>query len=77
MERQTYLYSEMCLAIKVFNKLYFEEYLQETTDETRQIYMTWYLFDQAIKAYWETPKKDRPFFLSDGEVETITAPLDH
>ena len=65
MERQTHLFMEMSFAIKVLGMLYFEEYLPKTTPESREAYMMWYLFDTSIQAYWNTPKKERPFFLVD------------
>ena len=65
MERQTYLFTEMSLSHKVFGKLYFEEYLKETTPESREAYMMWLMFDTAIQSYHSTPDKDKPFFLID------------
>ena len=70
MERQTYLYMEMTLAHTVFRQLYFEEYLEKTSEESRILYMEWYKFNMAIDRYWNTPPKERPMFLMDN-VEVI------
>jgi len=63
MERDTHLFAEMSFAIEHLHMPY-DQYLRETTEESRMVHMLWFHLYKSKEHYWSLPSEKRFGFLS-------------
>ena len=66
MERDTFVYTEACLAADLFNMQY-DDYLINTSEDMREFNLQLYALRSAKEAYYNTPKDKRPYFFADDD----------